>query len=76
MSMATLLTADSFETVPVRQPTKKMSKRGGVGGGGRKSKVSCAKPVDPPFIQKIKEKIGWKAEPTIDSKVGQLYPLL
>lgn len=48
-----------------------MSKRGGGGGGGR-SKVACAKPADPPFIQKIKEKIGWKAEPTIESKREQL----
>lgn len=54
----------------------KMSRKfGGKAGGGR-SKVGCVKPADPPFIQRIKEQIGWKAGPTIESKVSAFGTLI
>lgn len=37
-----------------------------------KRNISYIKPAEPSFLRKIKEQIGYKEGPTVDTKVGQV----
>lgn len=39
----------------------------------KKSKVFCEKPEEPAFIKRMKERIGYQAGPTIDTKVSNCF---
>lgn len=37
-----------------------------------KSSVTCVKPADPPFLKKLKERVGYKEGPTVNTKREEL----
>jgi hypothetical protein len=39
----------------------------------KKDKVSFANPPEPAFILRMKEQIGWKEGPTVETKVSEYY---
>ncbi|KAH6946039.1 hypothetical protein HPB50_011282 [Hyalomma asiaticum] len=34
----------------------------------KRSSVTCVKPSDPPFLKKLKERVGYKESPSVDTK--------
>lgn len=38
----------------------------------KKNSVTCVKPSDPPFLRKLKERVGYKEGPTVDTKREEL----
>ena len=40
------------------------------GRGGKKNAVSFTKPPEPAFLRRIKEQMGYKEGPTVDTKVN------
>jgi len=55
-----------------------MSGRSGRGGGrgGKRNAVMFAKPGDPAFLRRMKEQLGYKEGPSIDTKVSYLIILI
>lgn len=39
----------------------------------KRNKVMFSKPNEPEFLRRIKEKVGFKEGPTVDTKVFTLY---
>lgn len=38
----------------------------------KRNSVTCVKPSDPPFLRKLKERVGYKEGPTVDTKREEL----
>lgn len=38
----------------------------------KKNRITCVKPSDPPFLRKLKERVGYKEGPTVDTKREEL----
>lgn len=41
----------------------------------KRSSVTCVKPSDPPFLRKLKERVGYKESPTVDTKREEHRPV-
>ncbi|XP_065312430.1 uncharacterized protein KIAA1143 homolog [Dermacentor albipictus] len=41
----------------------------------KRSSVTCVKPSDPPFLRKLKERVGYKESPTVDTKREEHQPV-
>lgn len=41
----------------------------------KRSSVTCVKPSDPPFLRKLKERVGYKESPTVDTKREEHPPV-
>lgn len=44
-------------------------------GMAKRSSVTCVKPSDPPFLRKLKERVGYKESPTVDTKREEHRPV-